>query len=85
MSDLTDRQRDLARHALGLPNSRRMSYRNHFAASPGHPDYADWKAMVYMGFATNRIYKPDDIFWLTLTGAALALNKGEHLDIEDFQ
>jgi hypothetical protein len=29
---LTDRQRELARHALGFPNKKNTSYRNHFCA-----------------------------------------------------
>ncbi len=29
---LTPKQRELARHALGLPNKMRMSYRNRFVA-----------------------------------------------------
>ena len=78
----------LARHALGLPNDRRRSYRNRFVAGPGHQDYDAWAAMARMG-AANRDTRARgggamDLFWLTRAGAAAALQKGERLDPEDF-
>lgn len=86
---MTPRQRELARHALGLPNKMRMSYRNRFVAGEGHDDYADWLQMVTDGNATMRDgktlpYGGDSIFWLTETGAKQALNPREKLDPEDF-
>lgn len=86
---LTPAQRDLARHALGLPNDRKRSYRNSFVAGAGHSDYADWQAMVDAGLATKRDgstvpFGGDDLFRLTPRGAVAALDPGEQLDPEDF-
>jgi hypothetical protein len=86
---MTPRQKELARHALGLPNNQRTSYRNRFVAGPGHSDYADWMAMVEAGLATRRDGKRipfggSDLFYLTEEGARLALEGRERLDREDF-
>lgn len=88
--ELTDEQRDLARHALGLSDGRRrkLSYRNHFVTGEGSTDHPAWLAMVDQGHATRRAGNPltgsDDLFWLTRAGATLALNRGEKLCPEDF-
>lgn len=83
-------QIELARHALGLPNERRESYRNRFVAGPGHTDYLNWMEMVANGDAKRRdgsksqMTGGDDFFWLTMAGACAALNPGEKLCPEDF-
>lgn len=80
---MTPRQRELARHALGLPNDRRRSYRNRFLAG-GLCE--DWNAMTAAGLAEAG--QPDDLgrtwFWLTRAGAEAALDRGEMLCPEDF-
>jgi hypothetical protein len=85
---MTPEQIDLARHALGLGNGRRVSYRNHFVCGPGHSDYDNWTSLVTSGLARRRAGSQmsggDDIFWLTHDGAKLALKRGERLDPEDF-
>lgn len=85
---MTPEQRDLARHALGLPNGRNRSYRNRFVTGPECEDHAPWIAMVksYLarGVKNRRIYGGMDYFWLTPAGAALALDPGETLCQEDF-
>lgn len=85
---MTPAQIELARHALGLPNKRRHSYRNHFTAGIGHPDFANWIDMTVKGYArrwiNSRLAGGDDMFWLTPEGARLALQPGETLDAEDF-
>jgi hypothetical protein len=85
---LAAKQRELARHALGLPNKRKMTYRNHFVTGPGHDDFDQWCAMVESGHAVRRKGSPltggDDLFMLTKIGATAALAKGEKLDPEDF-
>ncbi|MDI9847337.1 hypothetical protein QM467_04590 [Rhodoblastus sp. 17X3] len=85
---MSPEQRELARHALGLPNPRRKSYRNHFVTGPGGDDYAIWMAMVGEGYARrragNELTGGDDLFTLTQTGAEAALNAHEKLDAEDF-
>lgn len=88
MPTLTPEQRDLARHALGLPNRRRMSYRNRFVTGPGSLDFAAWEAMVASGAATRRpgsvLTGGYDLFMLTRAGAEAALESGECLNPEDF-
>ena len=85
---MTPEQVELARHALGLPNNRRKSYRNHFVAGPGHSDYDSWQAMVAAGHAGrtpgSQLTGGDDCFWLNLEGAKMALRPGERLSPEDF-
>lgn len=86
---MTPKQIDLARHALGLPNKRNFSFRNHFVAGKRHDDHAEWMAMVADGDATRRdgaklSFGVDDIFHLTISGARKAILKGERLDLEDF-
>lgn len=85
---MTNQQKELARHALGLPNSQRTSYRNHFVTGDGSDDYADWMAMVQAGEARRRngnaLTGGDDLFLLTTQGAKAALNRYERLDREDF-
>ncbi len=81
---MTPTQRKLARHALGLPNKQRRTYRNHYlgahkAAEP------DWDALVAAGMATSRPFNTcDTMYHLTRAGAVLALEGGEKLDKEDF-
>ena len=85
---MTPRQKELARHALGLGGKQRQSYRNRFYAGPGHPDFNDWQDMVTGGLAgvlkPDPGFRPDHAFWLTRQGASAALNKGERLCPEDF-
>jgi hypothetical protein len=85
---MSPKQRDLARHALGLPNVLRRSHRNHFVAGPDHDDYQDWMVLVVRGDAKRRLGNPltggDDLFTLTRAGAERALDPGESLDPEDF-
>lgn len=83
---MTNKQRELARHALGLPNPRKTSYRNHFCAGVSHSDYAEWEAMVAQGDAIKRttpMCGGDDIFHLTLQGALVARDPKEHLSREE--
>ena len=86
--ELTASQRELARHALGLPNSKNISYRNHFCVGAGGDDHAEWEAMVAAGLAVKRTgpnWGGDDMFHLTLNGALAARGKKEHLSEEDVQ
>ncbi len=85
---LTPRQRELARHALGLNGERKSSYRNRFVAGPGHDDHPEWMRLCRKGAAERRTARAvlggSDLFWLTRQGAEAALNAGETLDPEDF-
>jgi len=84
---MTPTQRLLARHALGLPNRRKRSYRNRYVAAyiPGG-EFDQWSAMESAGWAERGAFRPDRTarFWLTPEGARLALEPGESLDPEDF-
>lgn len=88
MPDLDPEMLPLARHALGLPNKRKRSYRNHYVTGPGGFDHATWVRMVDAGLATRRrggvLTGGDDLFRLTKAGAIAALADGETLDPEDF-
>ncbi|ABN78396.1 hypothetical protein Rsph17029_3300 [Rhodobacter sphaeroides ATCC 17029] len=85
---MNPRQIELARHALGLPNRRGQSYRNHFVTGPGAADYDEWEAMVADGLAkkhrASALSGGDPVFILTPKGATAALKRGERLDPEDF-
>ena len=85
---MSPEQRELARHALGLPNKRRESFRNHYAIDAGCPDHDLWLAMVAAGEARRRANVAwmggMDQFWLTRSGAESALEPKERLDPEDF-
>ncbi|RWO57262.1 hypothetical protein [Mesorhizobium sp.] len=88
---MTPAQKELARHALGLPNRQRRSYRNHFVTGEGGSDHREWMALVEAGHAWRRagsqlrgLTGGDDLFRLTRAGAELALEKRERLNPEDF-
>lgn len=85
---MTPEQIELARHALGLPNRQRKSYRNRFVAGPGHGDYMQWVQMVVSGIAEQHtvlgLAGGADLFVLTTVGASMALRPREKLDREDF-
>jgi len=83
---MTERQRRFARHALGLPNEKNTSYRNHFCIGAGADGYSDWEEMVKAGWAVKRtsdLWGGNDMFHLTLEGARLAREPKEHLSQEE--
>ena len=84
---MTPKQKRLARHAIGLPNARNISYRNRFVCSFAPGDYDQWIDMLEAGLADAMPLKSSDMFrrfWLTPEGAKVALEPGERLDPEDF-
>jgi hypothetical protein len=84
---MTPEQVELARHALGLPNDTKRSYRNYFTCGEHSPDFAVWQRMVSNGDAISEKRKGfggDSIFWLMEDGARKALKPGETLDMEDY-
>lgn len=85
---LTDKQIDLARHALGLDGRRMTSYRNYFVTGMGSPDYLAWTGMVSIGHAqqlpASVLTGGDSLFRMTLAGAKAVLRRGESLCSEDF-
>jgi len=83
---MTDKQRKLARHALGLPNKKNTSYRNRFCTGPGSEDYQEWQEMVAHGEAIRRdgpLWGGDSMFFLTLKAALAVREPKEHISRED--
>ena len=83
---MTERQRELARHALGFPNKKNKSNRNHFCIGKGGDGYDDWMDLVSKGLAirsTGPHWGGDDMFHLTLKGGLEARGPKEHLSAED--
>ncbi len=79
-------QREMARHALGLPNPQRESYRNHYCIEPGGAEYDAWMDLVERNLAVRRKnpgWLSGDMFYLTLAGALDAREGQEHLGRED--
>ena len=82
---MTAEQKALARHALGLPNGARRSYRNRYVASNGTSAWKDWQELVGRGLAVaGHLGTERAIFHLTTAGARAALTLGERLCPEDF-
>ncbi len=78
-------QRYLARHALGLPNKQRRSYRNRYHAADETPVWRMWQDMVAQGYAvSHESGRGMTEYSLTLSGAREALVRGERLCKEDF-
>ncbi|MBI1207430.1 MAG: hypothetical protein GC191_09085 [Azospirillum sp.] len=81
----SERQIEMARHALGLPNERGISYRNNYIAIEGSAEWATWLGMVRIGHAIARTIDLGSVsFWLTESGARAALMPGEALHHDDF-
>ena len=83
---MTPRQIELARHALGLTNGRKETYRTHFCAGPGHVDFEDWMGLVRGGRASvvvgGAMSGGDHVFRLFRDTAEKVLRPGETLDPE---
>ena len=83
---MTERQIELARHALGLPNKKRTSYRNHFCIGQGGEGHAEWMDLVAKGMAwraTGPHWGGADMFYLSMKGALAARLPNEHISRED--
>lgn len=82
---MTPEQTKLARHALGLPNERRRSYRNRYLAPADAPPCDAWRGMVRDGLAEEGSSTRTGIwFGLTRKGAEAVLEPHESLCPEDF-
>ncbi len=79
-------QREMARHALGFPNKKNTSNRNHYCIGEGGDGYDEWLDLVAKGLAIRRKvphFGGDDLFYLTLKGALMVREPKEHLSRED--
>lgn len=84
---LTKKQREMARHALGLPNWRNQTYRNRYYTRGSTEQMAAWRDLCAVGMATatpTKVKGGQVLFQLTLSGALAALEQGESLCPEDF-
>ena len=83
---MTPEQIKMMRHALGLTDGRKISYRNRYVAGLGTTQEADWNNLAAHGLAKRG---EDGIavvgFCLTDAGARAVLHDGERLDPEDFK
>lgn len=85
--ELTTREREFIRHALGLsnPDSRGVAYRNYYYA--GGDDVEVGRSLVAKGMAVHYppvvSYQPDDAFMITTRGFEACRKKGERLDREE--
>jgi hypothetical protein len=72
MTNISDKQRDILRHALGFGRRTRPGWRNHFVTGPGSDDYADCEALVAAGLMTKRSGGPlsggDPVYRVTDAG-----------------
>lgn len=83
---MTPSQRAMARHALGLPNDQKRSYRNRYFAPDVSMRAQEWRELVASGLAEEFDEAPSSLsgFFLTREGADMALDPGETLCLEDF-
>ena len=83
---MTPSQRDLARHALGLPNPQRRTSRNRYLIPKDGPDYVQWLEMIDNGEALLVSPPTSSLacFALTIKGGQLAIREREQLDPADF-
>lgn len=85
--DLTTREREFIRHALGLsnPDSRGVAYRNYYYA--GGDDVEVGRSLVAKGMAVHYppvvSYQPDDAFMISTRGFRAAAKRSERLDREE--
>lgn len=82
---MTDRQRQIARHMLGLDSPTMRSYRNYFVANSDHADFVTLAEMQREGLVARLTNGPGSDYWfLTRAAAESVLLPGESLDAEDF-
>lgn len=84
--EITTLQREMMRHALGLPNRDNLSYRNHFCIGKGGDGYEAWEDLVQKGLAIQQksnMCGGDDLFHLKIEGALMVREPKEHLSTED--
>lgn len=86
--DITDKQRDLVRHALGLDERHKRTYRNHFVTSPLCDEYKEWADLLNHGLARHnkgsQLSGGDEVFWATKELATFVLKPDEQLS-ENFR
>lgn len=88
MSDYESRDFiEFGRHALGLPNDNKRSFRNYYVTEPSSDAGRLLTRSVAYGYTTERPYALAtgmNVYRLTRAGAELCLLPGESLCPEDF-
>lgn len=83
---MNPKQLEMARHALGFPNKKNTSNRNHYCVGSGCDGHEEWMDLVSGGMAVRRtgpLWGGDDMFHLTLRGALMARGPKEHISREE--
>lgn len=81
MTLLTDHERHMMRHALGL-TTRTVAYRNRYTA--GGSDVAVWRSLVTRGLAHEHAdIGGDPLFCVRSAGVMAVIEHGERLDREE--
>jgi hypothetical protein len=82
---MTPEQIRLARHALGLPNRDKRSFRNRSYAARGTPEFKAWVDLEDRGLAKRHDVQAFSIgFALTEAGARRSIDPVESLDRKNF-
>lgn len=78
MTTITEKQRDILKHTLGVGRGR-AGWRNHFVTGPGSDDYADCEALVAAGLMRKRSGGPlsggDPVYSATEAGEAALVGR----------
>ncbi len=79
MTNITEAQRDILRHALGVGRGRTAGWRNYFCTGPGSDNYDDCEALVAAGLMTKRSGGPlsggDPVYRVTDAGQDLLVGR----------
>lgn len=82
---LTPKQREMVRHALGFDQTRgkKESFRNHYVTDAEGEDGKPWQDLVARGLAhrgpPSELTGGDDVFWCTRELALAVREPDEHL------
>lgn len=87
--ELSDLQREMARHSLGFDGRSKLSYRNHYVTSSMNgKEFNAWNDLVQRGLARraepSQLSGGGHIFWCTRELALAVRKPDEHLD-HDFR
>lgn len=74
-AELTQREREIILHSLGMPNKGKRPYRNHFVTGEGSTDWPTCEGLAAKGlmrkFAGNPLTGGEPCFVVTREGCAL--------------
>lgn len=86
--ELSPKQREMIRHAIGFDGRSKTTYRNHYVMGSGCGDHEEWMDLVRKGYATRRepseLSGGDDTFFVTRETALFVPKPDEHIS-RDFR